>query len=530
MLVVVLFVMLNLFQHLAVAQSSYTVEPIQFLPFSFTQGTSLTLSDDQYSEMIPIGFDFCFFGESYDTVLIASNGYITFNTTNAGGYAPWSIGDTLPSASVPDKAIMFPWQDLLPPSGGQIRYLIFGEAPCRKFVVTYNEVAMFSCTNLSFSNQVVLYEGSNLIETYISNKPICSAWNGGIAIHGLSNDSIEAVIVPGRNYPTVWQAFNDAYRFTPLTCGADTSGCEPLIGEEYTLITGRYFVDLNNNCIYNTGEELIPDSFISATPGNLGDYTDNNGVYQLYVFETGSYQLQYNLPGDMQLPQCALNTVTVTALGDTIERDIMAEPYECSDIYTFITVPELIPCDTVEIAIRFTNYGTMPTGDIDLTVTLPSELIAVSCNCTYTTSFNQLFITLQNSIGVDASDTVYLNVAIPCNATIGQTICVNTATTPETPDCVYFPNSNDGCADIISSLNTIDVKKINIFPNPASTQLTITGYTPAYVTLCNTLGQTVAEANNTNTLWVGNLPRGLYALQLFDAQGGWVKTEKVILR
>ncbi|MCG3165787.1 MAG: hypothetical protein POELPBGB_01562 [Bacteroidia bacterium] len=69
---------------------------------------------------------------------------------------------------------------------------------------------------------------------------------------------------------------------------------------------------------------------------------------------------------------------------------------------------------------------------------------------------------------------------------------------------------------------------INIYPNPATTSITITGYTPAYLTLCNTLGQTVAKASNTNTIWLGALPQGLYLLQVFDAKGALVKTEKVV--
>jgi hypothetical protein len=85
------------------------------------------------------------------------------------------------------------------------------------------------------------------------------------------------------------------------------------------------------------------------------------------------------------------------------------------------------------------------------------------------------------------------------------------------------------CRNLPNVINERDLENtISLYPNPATTQITITGYTPAYVTLCNTLGQTVAEASNTNTLWLGNLPQGLYLLQLFDAKGALVKTEKVV--
>jgi len=67
-----------------------------------------------------------------------------------------------------------------------------------------------------------------------------------------------------------------------------------------------------------------------------------------------------------------------------------------------------------------------------------------------------------------------------------------------------------------------------IYPNPATTEITVNGYSPAYLKLYNTLGQTVAEATKTNKLWVGNLPQGLYLLQLYDENGNLVKTERVV--
>jgi hypothetical protein len=70
---------------------------------------------------------------------------------------------------------------------------------------------------------------------------------------------------------------------------------------------------------------------------------------------------------------------------------------------------------------------------------------------------------------------------------------------------------------------------ISIYPNPAITELTITGFAPAYLKLCNTLGQTIAEANKSNKLYLGDLPQGLYVLQVFDENMFVVKTEKIIV-
>lgn len=69
---------------------------------------------------------------------------------------------------------------------------------------------------------------------------------------------------------------------------------------------------------------------------------------------------------------------------------------------------------------------------------------------------------------------------------------------------------------------------INVYPNPATTEITVSGYSPAYLRLCNVVGQTVAESTS-NKLSVADLSQGLYVLQVFDAKGQQVKTEKVIV-
>jgi gliding motility-associated-like protein len=178
-------------------------------------------SDDVHSQVINIGFDFEFFGNTYNQCVVSSNGYITFNLGTAGTGSPWAINAASPTPGVPDNAIMFPWQDINPGAGsGGTNSADCGDGT---FVVDFVDIAMFSCTTLDFSMQVVLYEGTNIIDTYIANKPLCPTWNGGAAIHGLENaNGTQSVIVPGRNFPTQWAVTDDAVRFTPDGAGGYT--------------------------------------------------------------------------------------------------------------------------------------------------------------------------------------------------------------------------------------------------------------------------------------------------------------------
>jgi gliding motility-associated-like protein len=197
--------------------TAYTISNIPYNPFSFTTGTVLPVPvDDQYSGIIPIGFTFCYYGNPYTQLLISTNNYLHFNTANANQYSPWPINSAIPNPANPVNSIMGPWHDVDPSVGGIIRYQTTGTAPFRRFIVSFSNVPNFSCNNLLYTGQFVLYETTNIIETYIASKPTCATWNAGAAIHGLHDPTgANAAVVPGRNYPTNWTATNDGIRFSP---------------------------------------------------------------------------------------------------------------------------------------------------------------------------------------------------------------------------------------------------------------------------------------------------------------------------
>lgn len=177
-----------------------------------------TLTDDGYSSVVNIGFTFNFYGNNYTQCLISTNGYITFDLTDASGYSPWSINSTIPSNTNPINAIMGPWQDVNPALAGAgttpIQYASFGVAPNRTFVVQFDS-PMFDCTTDCFGNQIILHETTNIIETHIGNKPLCATWNGGQAVHGVQNAAgTIAACVPGRNANQQWTAFQEGTQFT----------------------------------------------------------------------------------------------------------------------------------------------------------------------------------------------------------------------------------------------------------------------------------------------------------------------------
>ena len=204
------------------ATTTYAVSSIVYAPNSYTIGAGVsTITDDIFSSTITIPFCFNFFGINYTQLIIGSNGNVVFGSTLAGAYDPWSVTGPLPGSNcnATYNAIMSPWCDIYPPGGGSIKYNTYGVAPCRKFVISYNNLTMFLpgtyCTGIIETSQIVLYETSNIIDIYIGNHVGCTSWSSGYAITGIENTTGTLFYTaPGQN-GTVFTASNQGWRFTP---------------------------------------------------------------------------------------------------------------------------------------------------------------------------------------------------------------------------------------------------------------------------------------------------------------------------
>ena len=230
-------------------------------------------SDDTYGGVIDIGFDFTFYGNSFNQVVLSSNNHLTFNLGNANNYSDWTITDPAPNNfDCPLNSILCPWQDIYPGvnGNGTIQYATTGEAPNRVFIASFCGIPMFSCTDICYTSQIKLFEGTNIIETHIAQKVLCTTWNQGAAIHGLHNDNgTIAHIVTGldgieRNYPNQWTCENDGWRFIP-------NGNNDYIIENITFApavagTDIIWQDDNGNIIGNGSE-------ITVTPTETTVYT-----------------------------------------------------------------------------------------------------------------------------------------------------------------------------------------------------------------------------------------------------------------
>lgn len=203
--------------------TSYTLEEIAATSETHA-GTNAfpTGTDDISTSAISLGFDFCFFGNEYSNCYISTNGWVSFSSPPSawntvygpGGTPSYSIPNT--NTNVPKNCIMGPWQDWNPGGAGSlVKYQTLGTAPYRRFVVSFQDIPLFSCSSSEGSFQIVLYETTNVIENHIIDKPNCTSWESGKATQAIHNsDGTESVEAPSRDASS-WTTSDESWRYTP---------------------------------------------------------------------------------------------------------------------------------------------------------------------------------------------------------------------------------------------------------------------------------------------------------------------------
>lgn len=427
----------------------YTVAQVSYQPAPYVGVNSANVpNDDVYSAVIPIGFNFCFFDLTYSRLVISSNSYVTFDTSLALQYSPWPIQNAIPSPNNPTNVIMAPWEDINPALGGTVTYELQGAAPYRRFVVSWSDVPMYLCDSTYFTNQLILYETTNIIEMNIKEKPICDMWNGGAAIEGIQNtDGTQAYVVPGRNFPTQWDASYDSWRFIP-TCGCAGPGAS-------NLIAGKLFADYNSDCISNGSDEGLVNQLVLANSGEFYAYTDSNGDYTLMV-DTGDYSITHVvLPLFInKCPASGNYDVQFTTMNNSVLGQDFADTSDvaCTDLNVDIGVPNLSGCWQEYGGISYCNLGTISESNTSIIMTLDDSLQLLTSSVTPVPLGNNQYQFNIGSLGIGECGFIYFSMSVGCDI-VGTLHCLQASISGTGPDCDPSNNTATDCHTVIASLD-----------------------------------------------------------------------------
>lgn len=215
----------------------------------------------------------------------------------------------------------------------------------QELVISWDSVALFNCTSLNASSQLVLHENTNIIDVFIREKTTCSAWNGGAAIEGIQNATgTIAYTVAGRNFPTIWNANNDGKRFMPTGAPNYTfAWLDPannVISNSQTFVvcptnTTTYTAQVTNQTC--SGPIVVTDQItVTISPGNMTIAMSstpslcNNSTGTATATPTGTGPFTYNWQPAGQ------TTPTITSVSAGTYTCTVTDANGCSSTQTII--------------------------------------------------------------------------------------------------------------------------------------------------------------------------------------------------
>ncbi len=303
-----------------------------------------SLTGDDQSAVVPIGFPFPFYGTQFESVNVKTNGFLSFTST-----ATNLTNNPLPNSSAPENLLAVFWDDLHFRSQARARYYNDGS----RFIVEFDHVDRYSSTTPSdLTFQVILYPSGRIVYQYLTmtSAELASATIGmqnATKTDGLNvvynkayvHDNMAVAFAP----PFIWPAVTPAAGTIPAGGGLDLDvrlDSNGLIGGDYnSTITfetndparGLFDVPVHVHVtgipdIAVTPEALTyPTTFVGLTSAqtltisNTG--TDTVHVTDLVV--VGEFSVDAALPLEVRPGRTVPVTVVFAPQGDGLRSGVL---------------------------------------------------------------------------------------------------------------------------------------------------------------------------------------------------------------
>jgi hypothetical protein len=202
----------------SLAEPTYLALGVPFAPEKAPEANAGPACDDCVMRNVPLGFPFTFYGNTFTSIEISSNGFVGFGTGTdvkhgccGGEVIPTSTSTetNLTALAGGTNLIALAWTDWNPTLGGTIRYETRGTAPNRQFIVQWTDIQEYRTAGL-LTAQLVLSEASGDITMYTTSQSSTQHF----VTQGIQNSTgTAAVFIPGR-VKAQYALANDAVRFT----------------------------------------------------------------------------------------------------------------------------------------------------------------------------------------------------------------------------------------------------------------------------------------------------------------------------
>jgi hypothetical protein len=247
--------------------------------------------DDENVGPFDLGFDFPFYGQTYNSVRICDNGFVSFTSTSS-----YSWPSPIPSSDTwdPNCALYAFWDDLdISVQGGQILY--HSDPALGQFVISWLGIGQWGMPG-SYTFQIVIHADGSVIFNYLDIPE-----HGGCLV-GVENE-----------------AGTDAYQL----CYNGSGAFLPHDSCSVAFWRGpQEFVDVSGHVTLDGGSGNVTDVVVMANGTGLPSaHPQADGTYLLQDVQVGMRRLLFSLQGyDMDTLTIALDTNGATGVNDILRR------------------------------------------------------------------------------------------------------------------------------------------------------------------------------------------------------------------
>lgn len=204
------------------------------------------------------------------------------------------------------------------------------------------------------------------------------------------------------------------------------------------LVSGRIFLDSNDNCQYDETEKSPYQDLILYFDSPLFQYqttADFNGNFST-VLPIGDYTLSYSIDNELFTSSCNTNSyqISFTKNYDTLSNvNFALKPLvDCPKLEVEIGTPLLRRCFKNTYKVSYCNKGTLAAEDAKVTLEFPDEMIPLSSSIEALQEGQQWTFDLGT---VEIGECGFFTVvdSISCEADLGSTICLKSRILPDDP-------------------------------------------------------------------------------------------------
>ena len=258
---------------------------IAFVDIS-SSGTALAFEDDDNSGPLSLGFTVSFYGESYTTVNVCSNGWLSFTSTETD-YANQGI----PSPDDVDALIAPMWDDFNPEDGGEVYY----EAQAGRFIVQWDAVPRYNEDGSACTFEAILHEDGCVEFQYADLSATTNSATVGIenASGSIGTQLVFSGDYLSSNMAVLFERSATTWLSVSQSGGALTQGEQgslDVIMDATELTAGSYTgqITLTTNEPGRTLEHLIPVSFVVSSPDSDAPMIEHDCLGDVYESQVRS--------------------------------------------------------------------------------------------------------------------------------------------------------------------------------------------------------------------------------------------------